>query len=82
MTNQEREFKKAFKHRHVTNVMILDKKYLRVFFRYKTNREYKAMRNRIQGIAEKLETLKSPVIQFADETKNYQYDVITFRIIK
>lgn len=84
MTKQEKEFKKAFRHKHVTNVEMIPStlgSWLRIFFRHNNKKMYTEMRTHIENVANKLGNLKSPVIQYADDTKNYEYNVITYRVI-
>ena len=88
MTNKEKEFKKAFKHKHVTNAEMVGstlRSELKVFYRYNTNKGFKEMRTHIMSTAEKFENLKYICSQsvsgpFDSPRRKYEYSVAIFSI--
>ena len=83
MTNKEKEFKKAFKHRHITNVELVDKgKNLIVAYRYRTKRDFTAIRKHVLVVTEKFENLEYMGSTYANDTKNYEYSIAHIKVTK
>jgi len=83
MTNKEKAFKKAFKHRHVTNVELQDKgKHLIVAYRYTNKKSITLIKEHVMAVAGKFETLEHQCDMFANSTKNYEYNIAHFKVTK